>query len=1798
MNVTVMRSVSYLLDTCQNADAQIKGPVGYYLADGTWPGRWRGAGLESLGLAEGASVGRAEAIALFHHFAHPLTGTALGRTPSPDAQVVNGFDLTFRIPKSVSLLWAVADEVTRRQIWEVHTDAIGMALDWVERDVLRTRSGRDGVAVETTRGLVAAVFDHFESRDGDPHLHTHVAVANRVQRARDGAWRTIDGQALLRAAVAVSERHENLLLDLLHERLGMEFTERPRPGVSSRAVVADVAGVDAELVEAFSSRDKAVTARLAQLRAAWSADHGGATPPRKVLDALKLSAWASTRAAKKKSPDSLATLTRRWRGELSALGTDPATLVAASIGHPVRQVAVRRVASDPATLDAVARLVLAERASSYRGKVAPEDVEDGQVADYLQALGAGAADVGVDVGEQVTGHLAAIVHDGLGAGQATWTRAGAWAGADRLTRLLRTAAGDRELLTNAITDAALELCVPLTPTRYRVPAEASAAVLEGDHTVFDPTHRATFTSRRVLDAEERLHAAATTALPAGATGALERAGVRAALADYDAGKGRRLAPDQAAAVEHLACAPTRMAAVVGPAGTGKTTSLRALVRVWSDAHGPGSVLALAPSSRAVSVLRGELDGVDATTLAAFVTANTPAAKAQRAAWIEQCRTRHAAARTPGGRARSARNLARALAQNASVTVRAGSVVIVDEAAMATTADLDLVRGEVERAGARMVLVGDPAQLDAVGAGGILGRLERTGNVAELTSIFRFTDQWQRSASRRLRAGELGVFTESEDDRPGQGDTERADAGPRTYADAGWVHEGTSESMLEGAYTATQAALAEGLDAVLIVATNDNLTDMNTRATLERRAAGLVDTSRLVRLRGRADAGAGDLLIARRNDHKITDNTGRPVQNGDLLRLDKITATGQAVCRRLTGDGEKSTSRVSVTLPTGYLRADVELGYALTAHRAQGITVDEAHLVIPDGAHMTRELVYVAMTRARGANHVWCALPDPDQLRAEHTPAFAPDENGTPRPIEHSAVTVLGRALAAVGAQSTAHEVADAEQARTSSLATLAAEHEHLVHLAAETRLRALLTDLHGPDHAGAYWAEEDPWTALVATFTRADALDQARTARLLAIAHHRDTPAVQGELAVFGEAPVPGTAPPARTRPESHHDVAERSAPGAAGTHRRARPRRVDAGASDDLDPDADDEPVAEEPGTDGEPVRHGAAKLAHWTLNAAIVRPHLAAGAPRDWVTGLTPPVGAGPADVLDMAHQAHALVTARTAELREDVTSAEPPAWVQGLPSCPDVALDPDGAAAWEEAAVAVAAYRDTFAIDADDPLGPTPTTGFQARALDHAAVLMRRLTGERGPRVPALWAPGVDLHADPDRDWSDLDPGEISAPTRREARDTGFWWPPETTSDTPNPLTHPDPTFDPDDGAGPVLWEPTYTLTPHAPPSWQTPAAAPAAVDTVRLDRLAAATAAAYEHWTTCATDTDSWVPGYLTGRGLGTLAAAHAPPGWTATYDHLRARGFTDADLLDAGLVTRTRRGTLVDRFRDRAVVPIHDLAGRIAGFTARANPTEPDPSAPKYLNTPTTDLFDKSALLAGLTPTTRAALADGATPVIVEGALDAHAVTAAGGGHLVGLAPCGTALTPAQLAGLSQTRPGGLRGLVVGFDDDIAGRSATARVWDLLGPTTAATARQATWGAKDPVDLAARDGADALLDAVTAGRALVAQVVEHRTTGADLSTAEGRVWAARAVAATVVPTLDQLSIEAGRSALLAAMPNTGIDRVAAEGLWDRAFGEALVAQSLAGDTLIAGSVAREAPRHSAPVVTIQGGLGLG
>lgn len=196
--------------------------------------------------------------------------------------------------------------------------------------------------------------------------------------------------------------------------------------------------------------------------------------------------------------------------------------------------------------------------------------------------------------------------------------------------------------------------------------------------------------------------------------------------------------------------------------------------------------------------------------------------------------------------------------------------------------------------------------------------------------------------------------------------------------------------------------------------------------------------------------------------------------------------------------------------------------------------------------------------------------------------------------------------------------------------------------------------------------------------------------------------------------------------------------------------------------------------------------------------------------------------------------------------------------------------------------------------------------------------------------------------------------------------------------------------------------------------------------------------------------SWVFRYLFKRQIADAIAAgqlgYAPKGHAQTFDYLTRRGHGPQAILDAGLaaVPAETKSPVRDVMRDRLTFPVHDADGRVIGFLGRAAPEAPD-YVPKYLNTPTTALYNKSESLYGLVDEA-GRIAAGTPPILVEGPLDRWALHHAGDRipQVAPIAPCGTAITSEHLQSLANLTNGPL---LVALDGDEAGRSAALRLWD-------------------------------------------------------------------------------------------------------------------------------------------------------
>src|SRR4029077_630893 len=249
-----------------------------------------------------------------HADEHELSGF-IARNTRARTTAVAGYDVTFSPVKSVSALWAVAPLDVTREIEECHDGAVADALAFMEAHAAFTRSGAAGVAQVDTTGLIGTAFTHRDSRAGDPDLHTHVAISNKVATIDANGvqrWLALDGQPLHRIMVSVSELYNTRLEAHLGERLGLHFAELT-PSRRGKRPIREIIGVNTELNTRSSARRKAIEARTAELSKQFQTDHGR-EPTNVEAIALAQQATLESREAKHE-PRSLVEQRQTWRAE-------------------------------------------------------------------------------------------------------------------------------------------------------------------------------------------------------------------------------------------------------------------------------------------------------------------------------------------------------------------------------------------------------------------------------------------------------------------------------------------------------------------------------------------------------------------------------------------------------------------------------------------------------------------------------------------------------------------------------------------------------------------------------------------------------------------------------------------------------------------------------------------------------------------------------------------------------------------------------------------------------------------------------------------------------------------------------------------------------------------------------------------------------------------------------------------------------------------------------------------------------------------------------------------------------------------------------------------------------------------------------------------------------------------------------------------------------------------------------------------------------------------------------------------
>lgn len=462
-------------------------------------------------------------------------------------------------------------------------------------------------------------------------------------------------------------------------------------------------------------------------------------------------------------------------------------------------------------------------------------------------------------------------------------------------------------MLNRLTDQALGQAVRLS--HVETTADLPAHLLRADGSSQYDSGEAFYAAPWQL-AAERAMAERAAARGAEAFTADEVERVLAAASRGD----RKPGPDQEAAIRAILTGGAQIDVLRAPAGTGKSYVVGVLADAWTDQtiapHAPARhVFGLTTSQNAAQVLAGE--GLTST--------------ANIAKWS------NAQARLDSGAT---------IAGDEDLRLRADDLVVIDEAGMVTTADLHNIVERCRAAGAKLLLVGDPRQLGAVGPGGAMAELFGAAPTHELVEVRRFSNSWEGPASLRLRDGDTTVISE--------------------YSTHGRLIPGGTLEATEA--KATRGWLTDhlaGKDAALIVGTNEAAVRINALVRAELIRLGRVDEAGVALGMEGETAGVGDIVAARRNGRSLDECRGMasaPV-NRDQYKVLATNPDGSIQAARLLDHGRLAAP---VTLPAGYVAAHVTLGYAGTGHSVQGRTTDTSHSVIGPG-------LYVPMTRGRDCN---------------------------------------------------------------------------------------------------------------------------------------------------------------------------------------------------------------------------------------------------------------------------------------------------------------------------------------------------------------------------------------------------------------------------------------------------------------------------------------------------------------------------------------------------------------------------------------------------------------------------------------------------------------------------------------------------------------------------------------------------------------------------------------------------------------------------------------------------------------
>ncbi|QYN18923.1 relaxase domain-containing protein [Amycolatopsis sp. DSM 110486] len=730
-------------------------------------------------------------------------------------------------------------------------------------------------------------------------------------------------------------------------------------------------------------------------------------------------------------------------------------------------------------------------------------------------------------------------------------------------------------------------------------------------------------------------------------------------------------------VRQFARSGRRLQLALAPAGAGKTVAMKLLPELWSQDG--GRVYAFGPSARAAQEIGTSIDA-------------TPHTLHQLPTAIE-----HGFAER-------------------MFPLGPGDLLIVDEAAMAGTHTLHAAVTYALKRGADVRLIGDDRQLAAVEAGGAVRLISLDVGAVRFSEVVRFKGKdakQQAKASLLIRDG--------------------ISEGLTYYDEAGVIQGGSIETMRAAALFGWRRDLRAGKQSLLIVPTNEDTVALNLEARAERLRRQSKPVGYEVDLHDGSQASTGDLVVTRKNRRRLKFFRGSDfVKNGDTWKVVDVDQGGSLRVQHVDHGAR-------VTLPRGYVRAYVELAYATTVNRVQGMTSSgNSHTVVPQT--MTREQLYPAVTRAMWSNCMYVVTDLHVVDQHQETVVIEDTETDDGRIIP-GYIKVLKWVLKHSSIEPTATEVLRESLESVVSMATLVERYNYAAHyLDEDTYLGALAR--HTPETLG---QEAEPalvqtlriasdagWHAehLLATVTAGPPLTGTDDAAAVLIARIKNYLTAHHKPVIAGH---PDAADVTRWR-----TIIDAIAPEAAvedvGWHRVWKMAAGALGRGHDVDvaltAAAHQLSIRHTTGSGADPMPDHL--LAEQLLDHELVKqtergqvhvPAVAWQARPDLADARRHP---GRIEYLSEVNEA---IQSRIEQLRADAIRTAP-TWARGLGPRP---ADPLAAWDWDNLVGLAAAYRETYRITEEDPGQPLGTAPASHGARAHAwADITQRWSGV-GPSVP---------------------------------------------------------------------------------------------------------------------------------------------------------------------------------------------------------------------------------------------------------------------------------------------------------------------------------------------------------------------------------------------------------------------------------------------------------------------------------